>query len=258
MTAQQLRYVITVAETGSITEAARRLFISQPSLSSAIRELETEAGIRIFSRSRNGISITAEGMEFLGYARQVVQQAGLIEEKYIARTQPKKRFAVSTQHYSFTAGAFVELVRSQRGEAYEFILREGKTADVIREQLKADVMNREGTQEVDPWKLSLIDELADMLAEKMAMQAEIRESGRLLMKWDKQGNPYKESNPLYVHIKAKEQSISVWRDKLGLSNTVNPDRIKQDAKRGVDTEKDGLSNLLTQARDTMNEIPNMD
>lgn len=138
------------------------------------------------------------------------------------------------------------------------LLTEGKTVNAIREQLKADVMNREGTQEVDPWKLSLIDELADMLAEKMAMQAEIRESGRLLMKWDKQGNPYKESNPLYVHIKAKEQSISVWRDKLGLSNTVNPDRIKQDAKRGVDTEKDGLSNLLTQARDTMNEVPDID
>ena len=138
------------------------------------------------------------------------------------------------------------------------LLTGGKTVDLLRQQLKADVMNREGTQEVDPWKLSLIDELADMLAEKMAMQAEIRESGRLLMKWDKQGNPYKESNPLYVHIKAKEQSISVWRDKLGLSNTVNPERIKQDAKRGVDTEKDGLSNLLTQARDTMNEIPDMD
>ena len=138
------------------------------------------------------------------------------------------------------------------------LLTEGKTVNAIREQLKADVMNREGTQEVDPWKLSLIDELADMLAEKMAMQAEIRESGRLLMKWDKQGNPYKESNPLYIHIKAKEQSISVWRDKLGLSNTVNPERIKQDAKRGVDAEKDGLSSLLTQARDTMNEVPEMD
>ena len=138
------------------------------------------------------------------------------------------------------------------------LLTEGKTVNAIREHLKAAGMNREGTQEVDPWKLSLIDELADMLAEKMAMQAEIRESGRLLMKWDKQGNPYKESNPLYVHIKAKEQSISVWRDKLGLSNTVNPERIKQDAKRGVDTEKDGLSNLLTQARETMNEIPEMD
>ena len=138
------------------------------------------------------------------------------------------------------------------------LLTGGKTVDLLRQQLKADVMNREGTSEVEPWKLSLIDELADMLAEKMAMQAEIREQGRLLQKWDKNMNPYYESNPLYVHIKAKEQSISVWRDKLGLSNTVNPDRIKQDAKRGVDTEKDGLSNLLTQARDTMNEIPEMD
>ena len=138
------------------------------------------------------------------------------------------------------------------------LLTGGKAVDLLRQQLKADVMNREGVSEVEPWKLSLIDELADMLAEKMAMQAEIREQGRLLTKYDKQGYPYKESNPLYVHVKAKEQSISVWRDKLGLSNTVNPDRIKQDAKRGVDTEKDGLSNLLTQARDTMNEIPEMD
>lgn len=138
------------------------------------------------------------------------------------------------------------------------LLTGGKTVDLLRQQLKADVMNREGVSEVEPWKLSLIDELADMLAEKMAMQAEIREQGRLLQKWDKNMNPYYESNPLYVHIKAKEQSISVWRDKLGLSNTVNPDRIKQDAKRGVDTEKDGLSNLLTQARDTMNDVPEMD
>lgn len=137
------------------------------------------------------------------------------------------------------------------------LLTGGKTVDLLRQQLKADVMNREGTSEVEPWKLSLIDELADMLAEKMAMQAEIREQGRLLQKWDKNMNPYYESNPLYVHIKAKEQSISVWRDKLGLSNTVNPERIKQDAKRGVDTEKDGLSNLLTAARDTMNEIPEL-
>ena len=138
------------------------------------------------------------------------------------------------------------------------LLTGGKTVDLLRQQLKADVMNREGVSEVEPWKLSLIDELADMLAEKMAMQAEIREQGRLLQKWDKNMNPYYESTPLYVYIKAKEQSISVWRDKLGLSNTVNPDRIKQDAKRGVDTEKDGLSNLLSQARETMNDVPEMD
>ena len=140
---------------------------------------------------------------------------------------------------------------------YDF-LTEGKTADAFREQLKADVMNREGTHEVDPWKLSLIDELADMLAEKMAMQATIREEGRLLMKWDKQGNPYKESNPLYVHIKAKEQSISVWRDKLGLSNTVNPERIKQDAKRGIDTEREGLSGVINQAKQSLDDIPELD
>ena len=114
---------------------------------------------------------------------------------------------------------------------YDFLM-EGKTANTLREQLRSDVMNRQGTTEVEPWKLSLIDELADMLAEKMAMQAEIRESGRLIEKYDKNGYPYKESNPLYVHVKAKEQSISVWRDKLGLSNTVNPERIRQDAKKG--------------------------
>ena len=138
------------------------------------------------------------------------------------------------------------------------LLTGGKTVDLLSQQLKDDVMNREGVSEVEPWKLSLIDELADMLAEKMAMQAEIRESGRLLMKWDKQGNPYKESNPLYVHIKAKEQSISVWRDKLGLSNTVNPERIKQDAKRGIDTEREGLSGVINQAKQSLDDIPELD
>ena len=138
------------------------------------------------------------------------------------------------------------------------LLTEGKTVDAIREQLKADVMNREGVSEVEPWKLSLIDELADMLAEKMAMQAEIREQGRLLTKYDKQGYPYKESNPLYVHVKAKEQSISVWRDKLGLSNTVNPERIKQDAKKGIDTEREGLSGVINQAKQSLDDIPELD
>ena len=138
------------------------------------------------------------------------------------------------------------------------LLTGGKTVDLLRQQLKADVMNREGTQEVEPWKLSLIDELADMLAEKTAMQAEIREQGRLLQKWDKNMNPYYESNPLYVHIKAKEQSISVWRDKLGLSNTVNPERIKQDAKKGVDAERDGLMSRISEVQGTMNEIPDME
>ena len=136
MTLQQLKYVIEVAEKGSITEAAKSLFIAQPSLSAAIRELEEETATTIFVRKSRGVLLTPEGTEFLGYARQVVQQAALIEEKYIARQAVKQRFSVSTQHYSFTSSAFVELVRAQGGTAYEFILREGKTYDTI-----ADVRN---------------------------------------------------------------------------------------------------------------------
>ena len=133
MTLQQLKYVIEVADKGSITEAAQSLFISQPSLSAAIRELETETATKLFLRNSRGILITPEGAEFLGYARQVVQQAALIEDKYIARQAVRQRFSVSTQHYSFTSSAFVELVRAQGGEAYEFILREGKTYDTIND-----------------------------------------------------------------------------------------------------------------------------
>ena len=133
MTLQQLKYVIEVADRGSITEAAKSLFIAQPSLSAAIHELEEEIGITLFLRSNRGVLITPEGTEFLGYARQVVQQAALIEDKYIAHSALRQRFCISTQHYSFTAGAFVELVRAQGGEAYEFILREGKTYDTIND-----------------------------------------------------------------------------------------------------------------------------
>ena len=133
MTLQQLKYVIEVAERGSITEAAKSLFIAQPSLSAAIHELETETDTKIFTRSSRGVLLTPEGAEFLGYARQVVQQAALIEDKYIARSSVRQRFSVSTQHYSFTSSAFVELVRAQGGEAYEFTLREGKTYDTIND-----------------------------------------------------------------------------------------------------------------------------
>ena len=133
MTLQQLKYVIEVADRGSITEAAKSLFIAQPSLSAAIHELEAETDTKIFKRSSRGVLITPEGAEFLGYARQVVQQASLIEDKYIARSSVRQRFSVSTQHYSFTSSAFVELVRAQGGEAYEFTLREGKTYDTIND-----------------------------------------------------------------------------------------------------------------------------
>ena len=116
MTLQQLKYVVEVAERGSITEAAKSLFIAQPSLSAAIRDLEEETGTTIFLRNSRGILLTQEGVEFLGYARQVVQQAALIEDKYIAHSATRQRFSVSTQHYSFTSSAFVELVRAYRAE----------------------------------------------------------------------------------------------------------------------------------------------
>ena len=92
MTIQQLRYMITVAEKGSITEAAKFLFISQPSLSDAVRQVEKEAGVTIFTRCRAGVALTKEGMEFLGYARQVVQQMELLEAKYINNEPPRQRF----------------------------------------------------------------------------------------------------------------------------------------------------------------------
>ena len=96
-----------VAEVGSITEAAKMLFISQPSLSNSIKETEKEAGITIFHRSRTGITLTKDGAEFLGYARQVIQQMELLEDRYVTNLPGKVTFGVSSQHYTFTENAFV-------------------------------------------------------------------------------------------------------------------------------------------------------
>ena len=99
MTLQQIRYVTMIAQAGSMNEAAKKLFISQPSLSGAIKELEKEVGIIIFSRTSKGVVLTAEGEEFLGYARQILNQVELLEEKYLEGNNVKKKFGVSTQHY---------------------------------------------------------------------------------------------------------------------------------------------------------------
>ena len=133
MTINQLNYVITVADSRSMNEAAKTLFISQPSLSAAIRELETEIGIEIFRRNNRGVSVTPEGMEFLGYARQVVEQYELIQTRYVDHANVKKRFSVSMQHYSFAVDAFVKMVKQFGMDEYEFAVHETKTFEVIED-----------------------------------------------------------------------------------------------------------------------------
>ena len=133
MTLKQLHYAVTVSETGNITEAARKLYIAQPSLTSAIQELEKEYGITIFLRKKTGIEITKEGDEFLGYARQVLEQANLIEERYNGIKTGKIRFCVSSQHYSFAVEAFVKLLKDYGGDKYEFHMRETETYDIIND-----------------------------------------------------------------------------------------------------------------------------
>ena len=133
MTLQQLRYVITVAESGTITEAANKLYISQPSLTNAIHELEKEMNIVIFNRTNKGISLSKEGEDFLGYARQVLEQASILEDRYKGNSGGKKQFCVSTQHYSFAVNAFVDLIKKYGQEEYDFSLREIQTYEIIED-----------------------------------------------------------------------------------------------------------------------------
>ena len=121
---------MTIADCGSMNEAAKQLFISQPSLSETMKELETEIGLDIFLRSNRGIVITPEGEEFLGYARQVTEQFGLLQSKYIDK-KVKEKFSVSTQHYTFAVKAFVETVKQIGMEQYEFAVHETTTISVI-------------------------------------------------------------------------------------------------------------------------------
>lgn len=131
MTLVQLKYVIAVAGQNSLNDAAKVLFISQPSLSSAIHSLENEIGFDIFIRSKNGITLTTKGAEFIGYAKSVMEQYELLDAKYISQTEVKKTFSVSMQHYTFAVNAFVELVKQYGMDEYEFEVHETKTYEVI-------------------------------------------------------------------------------------------------------------------------------
>ena len=119
MTLQQLKYVITIAETGSFTMAASKLFVTQPSLSKTVAELEREMGITIFNRGNKGVYLSEDGTKFLSYARQVIEQADLLEKEYKSGTSLRRAFSVSSQHYAFVVNAFVELVEEFGKDKYE-------------------------------------------------------------------------------------------------------------------------------------------
>ena len=141
MTLTQIQYVLAVAETGTISAAAKRLFIAQPSLTASIKELENELQVTLFRRTNKGVTLTPEGEEFLGYARQVNSQLDLMRKRYCGGAPVRRRFCVSTQHYSFAVEAFVALLKEHGGETYDFHLRETQTYEIIEDValLKSEV-----------------------------------------------------------------------------------------------------------------------
>lgn len=133
MTLQQLRYASIIYETGQFSRAAQQLFVTQPSLTKAINELENELGFDLFIRTRKGVSITERGSEFIVYARQVLMQYGLLEQKFKSSTNFKQRFAVSCQHYTFAANAFYETIKGFDNSKFDFAIRETTTQNVIHD-----------------------------------------------------------------------------------------------------------------------------
>ncbi len=131
MTLQQLRYLIAISEQGSINAAAQSLYVSQSNLSTAIKELERELGITIFTRSNRGVTLTNDGTELLGYARQVIEQADMLEERYARGRAEHMHLAVSTQHYYFSLQAFINVAEDCASSKYDFILRECATGQII-------------------------------------------------------------------------------------------------------------------------------
>lgn len=141
MTLMQLKYVVEVASAGTVSKAAENLYIAQPSLTASVKELENELGITIFNRTNKGVILTTEGEEFLGYARQVISQTKLIEERYCGNAPVRHQFCVSTQHYSFAVEAFVALLKEYGGEEYDFRIRETQTYEILEDvaKLKSEV-----------------------------------------------------------------------------------------------------------------------
>lgn len=141
MNITQIKYVLEIAASSSIHEAATKLFISQPALSSSVKDLEDELGILIFRRSNKGITLTDAGREFVSYAKKAVGQYEILEDRFISKDSGKERFSVSTQHYNFAIRAFTKVVKKRKPDKYIFTIRETKTREVLEDvgSLKSEV-----------------------------------------------------------------------------------------------------------------------
>ena len=131
MTIQQIRYVIGVAEAGSFNKASEKLFISQPSLTSSVHDLEYEIGFQIFNRTARGVTLTEKGKDFLDDAKNLFKNFCDFQEKFTRRE--KKIFSVSTLYYAFARKAFVDVVQRFGPEGYDFAFREMRAEEVIND-----------------------------------------------------------------------------------------------------------------------------
>ena len=133
MRIKQLEYLEAVIQTGSINEAAKKLYLTQPSLSSAICSLEKEMGIKIFQRTNTGTTLTVDGREFMNYANQILDQVHLLDDRFKKQQAQHQAFAVSAQHYAFVVNAFVELIKNINTPSYKFTLRETETENIFKD-----------------------------------------------------------------------------------------------------------------------------
>lgn len=157
ITLQQLKYFVEVAAEGSFSAAADLLYVSQPTMSAAMKDLEHRLGCTLFIRSTRGVTLTEDGTEFLGYARQVVEQSELLEQRYLGRPPSRRLLAVSAQHYSFVVDAFVRMVKATDSAEYAFTLRETRTWDIIEDvrTLRSEI----GVLYLNDFNRNIIDKL---------------------------------------------------------------------------------------------------
>ena len=141
MNIQQLKYIVAVAQTGTIKDAAKQMYVTQPSITKALKDLEEEMGIIIFNRTNRGVVLTPDGEVFLGYARQVLDQVTLIDKRYKHKDYIKQQFCVSCQHYSFAVNAFVDLIKEHNSKQYDFSIRETQTFEIIEDvaRMKSEI-----------------------------------------------------------------------------------------------------------------------